>query len=200
MSSYGSHGGISNSSADVSVAALIEGYTGLAAAGVRFASTVGLWADIFEVDRHSTPPSDPASGALLAQALTTVLRDGPAAALDFAALAARGAPSLDDARAALDSYVQRSDEFPHDGWKLCGGLFNHVFGAQAAELWAHCLFESASFTNGGRLWELDHYGLRPLLEAHPGASERFVAWFEAHEIPDDGRRNTLEQIKARVVV
>jgi hypothetical protein len=194
MSSYGSHGSIEYDR-ELELDALVDAYTELAAVGLDFASTIGFWSRAYE--RYGRPPRVAACSALLAQAMLAVVRDGPADPLDFAALAKRGAPSLDE---LLEVYrVQFSDRsrtLDSAAARLSAGLFNHVYGAEAARLWVPLVLdEDGVDPRRSAHFELAHYGLSPLIAEHPQVAEQVRAWFASHPMPSDERAHALGQLR-----
>ena len=198
MSSYGAHGSISAKGGAVGVAELVEGYTKLAKVAVSFASTLSFWADVFDPSRHGDPPSDPAVIAFLTRALVEAFVQGPSATLDYAGLVKRGAPTFDEVKAGLDAYVAHANDLPHNAGRLCGVLFNRLFEAEAAKLWAYCMFESPAYADGNRLSDFDYHAIRPLIERFPETVEIYRAWFAANTIPESHRRYALEQLRTHV--
>jgi hypothetical protein len=197
MGSYGSHGGI-GCDPGVTLDALVEAYTLLREHGISFASTIRFWAEQF--DRHREPPRDAACLALLAQALVAVVRDGPATPLDYAALAERGRPTIDEVLAAYAHYPQRAKELEYTATKLAGGLFNRLYGPDAARIWTFTYLEAEGWEyHGTHYTDFASYGVEPLLDAHGEVAEVFAAWLRSHEIPeDDGRSYYLARLRERL--
>jgi len=197
MSSYGSSGGVGYDP-DVTVEALVAGYTALADNGIGFASTIQFWAGKF--DTYEKPPRDVASLALLAQALVAVVRDGADAKLDYAALAERGLPSIDEIITAYAAYPQRTQELDYAATKLSGHLFNRLYGAGAAPIWVAVYLEAKGWTNFGTAYsDFGGYAAEPLLKAHPEAAAVFKAWFDTHELTGaDGRAYNLNRLREQL--
>ncbi len=193
MSGYGSHGGIS-CKANLTRDDLVVAYTKLAATGVAFASTIGFWANQLDND-----PPDAGAIALLGQALVATVREGAAAPLDFAALAERGVPAIDDVLAAFAHYPRRVDELDYTTSRLAGRVFNQLHGADAARLWRDLFLESNAWTNYGTHYcDLDHHAIQPLIEDHPETAELFSAWIREHPDIDQDRRYYVDQLRDRL--
>lgn len=198
MSSYGSHGSINlNDMAAPSAAELVEGYALLASAGVPFASTMQTWSQAFEDRSWGIPaPTDGQSLALLAQALLATVREGAKAKLDFEVLSKAGAPTLEEVMEGFANYPTTGQAMPHDTAKFVGGVYNRLFGAEAAKLWVRLFCETEGFGGGSLYSDLDRSAIRPLLEAHPEAAEPFRAWFANNQVDDsDPRHWALDHLR-----
>lgn len=198
MGSYGSHGGLNlNDMPAPTAAELVEGYALLASAGVPFASTIQAWSQAFEERSWGIPaPTDGETLALLGQALLATVRDGAQAKLDFEALAKAGAPSLDEVMEGFANYPTTGQGLPHDTAKFVGGVYNRLFGAEAAKLWVRLFCETEGFGGGSLYGDLDRGAIRPLLAAHPEAAAPLKAWFASNEVAeDDPRRWALDQLR-----
>lgn len=196
MSSYGSSGGIGYSP-EVTVEELVASYAAVAEQGIGFHSSISFWASKF--DHFGKPPTHTASLALLAQALVAVVRDGPDAALDFAALAKQGVPSIKEIIAAYAAYPQRTEVFDPSATKLSGALFNRLHGPDAAQIWTAIYLEPKGWTHyGSHYSNFGSYAVAPLLEAHPEVAEQFRAWFRTHKVPEGGPRYELERLRTQL--
>jgi hypothetical protein len=193
MSSYGSHGGISCED-PIDLPALVHTCDALARAGLGFASTLEFWADQFEGDT----PLDPALLAWLARALMALATQGRAATIDGVALAELPAPSLDEARAALEHYPAHADELDRHTSALLGRVFNALFGAAAAPLWVHLYLDATWPSFGTAYYELGSGAIEPLLDAHPETGDLFRAWITSHRPLSDDRRWYVEQLEQRL--
>lgn len=196
MGSYGSHGGIGYDSS-VTVEQLVQGYAGLAEAGVSFASTIIFWAQQFE--SYGKPPTDVACLALLAQALVATVRDGVDSRLDFAALATGGVPSIDEIIAGFAPYPKRADSLEYSTSRLVGSLFNRLYGADAARIWIALFLEADGWEYPGTLYsDMNEHGASALLRAHPETAELFRAWFAGNPVPEDNRAYYINQLRERI--
>lgn len=196
MGSYGSHGGIGYD-ASVTVAQLVEGYSSLAEAGVGFASTLNFWSQQFE--SYAKPPTEVACLALLARALVATVRDGVDAQLDYAALAARGLPNIDEIVAGFEPYPRRADQLDYTTSRLVGRLFNRLYGADAARIWIALFLEADGWEHPGtHYYDLLEHGATPLLQAHPEVAELFRGWFRDNAVAEDNRAYYINQLRERL--
>ncbi|MFO7565878.1 MAG: hypothetical protein R6X02_24765 [Enhygromyxa sp.] len=195
LGSYGSHGGIGYDP-NVTAEQLVEGYAALAEAGVGFASTISFWSQQFET--YGKPPSDVACLALLAQALVATVRDGADARIDYAALAARGVPSVDEVIAGFEPYPRRIGELEYRTTRFAGGLFNRLFGVDAARIWVALLLEAEWEVAGSHYGDFCSGAAIPLLDAHPEAAELFRGWFRDNSVPEDNRAHYINQLRDRL--
>lgn len=196
MSSYGGSGGVSYDG-NPTVDALVECYETLGERGVGFASTLSFWAS--RVGADDEPILDTACVALLAQALLAVVRDGPDAPVDFAALAKQGTPTIEQVIAAYAAYPQRTEELDYSCTELTGVLFNRLYGADAARLWIVVYLDAEGWEDFGTHYtDFERHGVEPVLDAYPEVAEQFKAWFRSHEVAEDDRQYYLERLQRRL--
>jgi hypothetical protein len=198
MGSYGGAGSIGYDP-DVSLEELVEGYTALSESGISFASTIDFWARQFE--SYGDPPRATACLALLAQALTAVVREGVDAKLDYARLAQRGVEPIEEVIAAFASYPQRAEQLDYNATRFTCGLFNRLYGADAARLWTVMFLDAKGWQYFGSSYsDFSSYGFEPLLGEHPEVAESVKAWFRSHEQVGGDRQYYLDQLRQRVGV
>jgi hypothetical protein len=196
MGSYGSAGGITYDS-NLTLEQLVEGYVALSQVDVGFASTIDFWARQFDSWGH--PPQATACLALLAQALMRVVRDGPDAKLDYAELARRGVPTIEEVIAAFANYPRTAPQLDYGTTKFTCGLFNRLYGAEAARLWTAVYLEGEDWTQYGSYYtDFGNYGIEALLSAHPETAAHFEAWFRDRPPIEDGRRYYFDQLRQRL--
>jgi hypothetical protein len=197
MGSYGSHGSIGYDSA-VTLEQLAGGYTALAECGVSFASTIDFWSRQFE--SYGDPPREIACQALLAQALMAIVRDGLDAKLDFARLAKRGVAPIEEVIAAFENYPKRADQLDYNTTRFTCGLFNRLYGADAARLYTAVFLDAQNwqYYTATAYTDFCTYGIEPLLNAHPEVAEGFEAWFCSHEPVAGDRQHYFDQLRQRL--
>ena len=196
MGSYGGAGAISYDPG-VTLEQLVAGYTALADVGIGFGSTIDFWARQFDSWGH--PPKATACLGLLAQALVGVVRGGPDAKLDFAALADRGVPSVDEVIAAFANYPTTATQLDFRTTRFTCGLFNRLYGADAARIWTAVFLEDEHWAQyGSNYTDFGSYGLEPLLDAHPEVVAQLEAWFHDRPPVEDGRQYYFDQLRQRL--